>query len=462
MKRTILVAIRNHLQYQLKRFAGHCTGTLVLTAFAICSTGVSAAQEIQRTMSLKELFALADSESKTIRLFQAAVRGAEQDISLAKNAILPDITLSASASYNGNAWVSERDFSNGQNFSSPHFGNNFALEASQTVFAGGRIANEIKAKEVGKKIAEWNLAEHKQDIYFLLTGYYLDLFKYRNLLGVYDSNMEQTMQLINEMRAREKAGIALENDITRYEVQYKNLEYKRTELLSSIRISNDRIVTMLDLPPGTEIYPDTALLHKTMPKPGETEFLEMASIHSPVLNRDRLNIDLLSRKEKAAKAGFLPNISIVAGDNLKGPITYEIPVLNNNINTWYVGIGLNFSIGNLYKTPKEVSRIRTGITQAELQLASSEEETMHNVRAAYIHYIDSFELLRTQEKSLELATENYEVISNRYSNDLVLVTDLVDADNLKLTAEIQTVNARINIIYNYYRLLYATGMLNCE
>lgn len=213
------------------------------------------------------------------------------------------------------------------------------------VFAGGAIHNNVKALEIRKQISEWDLAEHRQQVYFLLTGYYLDLYKYRNLLVVYDRNMEQTMQVIEDMRAREAAGVALDNDITRYEVQYQNLKYKRTELLSSIDIYNDRLVTMLDLPAQTE-------------------------------------------------------------------------------------------------------------------LASAEENVTLDVRAAYIRYLDSFELLRTQEKSLQLARENYEVTANRYANDLVLVTDLVDADNLRLAAEVQYENARINVVYNYYRLLYATGSLD--
>lgn len=68
--------------------------------------------------------------------------------------------------------------------------------------------------------------------------------------------------------------------------------------------------------------------------------------------------------------------------------------------------------------------------------------------------------MKTQEKSLQLARENYEVTSNRYANDLVLVTDLVDADNLRLAAEVQYVNAQINVIYSYCELLYTTGSLH--
>lgn len=156
----------------------------------------------------------------------------------------------------------------------------------------------------------------------------------------------------------------------------------------------------------------------------------------------------------------MPQISVIAGDNLKGPITYEIPTLDNNINTWYVGIALKFSIGNMYKTPQKMSLLNTSIVKAQTELASAEENVTHDVRAAYIRYMNSFELLKTQEKSLQLARENYEVIANRYANDLVLVTDLVDADNLRLAAEVQYVNAQINVIYNYCKLLYESGALN--
>lgn len=107
-----------------------------------------------------------------------------------------------------------------------------------------------------------------------------------------------------------------------------------------------------------------------------------------------------------------------------------------------------------------MSRLRSSVEQSQNELVSAEERVSLDVRAAYIRYLDSFQLLKTQEKSLQLARENYEVIANRYANDLVLVTDLVDADNLRLSAEVQYVNAHINVIYNYYKLIYATGSLN--
>lgn len=47
----------------------------------------------------------------------------------------------------------------------------------------------------------------------------------------------------------------------------------------------------------------------------------------------------------------------------------------------------------------------------------------------------------------------------RYLSQLALVTDMVDASNLKLNAELQEVDARINIVYAYYRLQYVAGKI---
>ena len=79
-----------------------------------------------------------------------------------------------------------------------------------------------------------------------------------------------------------------------------------------------------------------------------------------------------------------------------------------------------------------------------------------DVNTDYIHYLESYEELRTREKRLELAERNYNIVFTRYSADMALITDMLDAANSKLDAEQQLVNARINIIYYYYKLLFTS------
>lgn len=58
-----------------------------------------------------------------------------------------------------------------------------------------------------------------------------------------------------------------------------------------------------------------------------------------------------------------------------------------------------------------------------------------------------------------LAQQNYEVVNNRYLNQLALITDMIDASNTKLDAELNEADAYINIAYAYYKMKYIAGQL---
>lgn len=81
------------------------------------------------------------------------------------------------------------------------------------------------------------------------------------------------------------------------------------------------------------------------------------------------------------------------------------------------------------------------------------------VQANYINLLTSYTEVKTQQKQVELANQNYSMVQNRYQNDLALLTDMVDASNMKLSAEMALVNARISMLYNFYTLKYVTNTL---
>ena len=64
-------------------------------------------------LTLEQIFALADENSKSLKIENASVIEAQQGVKVAKNAYLPDIDISLSASYLGNGCLMDRDFSNG-------------------------------------------------------------------------------------------------------------------------------------------------------------------------------------------------------------------------------------------------------------------------------------------------------------------------------------------------------------
>lgn len=418
-----------------------------------------AQEKTEKVLTIDELFYLSAENSKQLRLSRTGISAAKRATDVVKNARLPSIDMSISFSYLGDGTIMDRDFTNVSSAAMPHFGNNFALEASQVVFAGGSISNSIAKAELEEQIAFLNYEKDRMDIRFLLIGYYLDLYKLTNQREVYVKNIEQTNLLIKQIEAKHKEGMALNNDITRHELTLQNYELALIEIDNNLDILNHHMITTLGLPHSTIIKPDTTILDMELVNTTDSDLMQTALTNLPELKSAELNIGIAGKDLKLAKADYLPSVAIVAANQFNGPITIEVPAINKNFNYWYVGLGVQYSISSLFKSKKNVdlARAQQIITTETRDVV--EEQTEIAIHNDVTRYKESFEKLQTFEKSLQLANENYRIINNRYTNDLILITEMLDAANTRLNAELQLVNARINIIYNYYKLQRTIGRL---
>ncbi len=426
-------------------------------AVALTATPVSQNANKGTAMSIAQLFDKIEENSKSLVTAKTGVEAANLGIESAKSKKLPDLDASLSFSYIGNALLTDRDFSNVHGLSSPHFGNNFAFNAQQVVYAGGAINAGIKLAELGKQQAEVGVKLTRQQMRFIALGQYLDLYKIDNRIKVYEKNIELTRQLIKDINAKQKEGMALKNDITRYELQMESLKLGLTALHNNRSILNHQLCNTLGMSQNEQIIPDATIADKAYGKDGEAYWQTAGLMSSPLLEQSSNAIKIAEQKEKIAKSDLLPKVAFVATDQFDGPILFELPPVDKNLNVWYVGVGVKYSLSSLFKSNKRIKQAAVETRQAREAHAVQTEQLNNNVQAAYVQYQQTYVELETQKKSVELAQQNYEVMNARYLSQLALVTDMVDASNLKLNAELSEVDARINIVYAYYKMKYVAG-----
>ena len=443
-------------------------GTLWASAQSQTTEGTAASLPISKkeNMTISQLFQKVEDNSKSLRTSLSGVEAAHLGIESAKSKKLPNLDASLSFSYIGNALITDRDFSNVHGLKSPHFGNNFAFQAQQVVYAGGAINAGIKLAELGKQQAEIGVKLTRQQIRFIALGQYLDLYKIDNRIKVYEKNIELTRQLIDDIKEKQTHGMALKNDITRYELQMESLKLGLTALRNNRSILNHQLCNTLGMKQDSQmnqenqeiqIIPDATIADKTYGKEGEAYWQTAGTLNSPLLEQSSNAIRIAEQKEKIAKSDLLPKVAFVAADNFDGPILFELPPVDKNLNVWYVGVGVKYSLSSLFKSNKRIKQAAVETRQAKEAHAVQAEQLNNNVQAAYVQYQQTYVELETQRKSVELAQQNYDVMNARYLSQLALVTDMVDASNLKLNAELSEVDARINIVYAYYRMKYVAG-----
>lgn len=417
-----------------------------------------AAAQTQRSMTIGELFGLVETGSKALRMQKTGVDVAIRGIEEARSRRLPDINASLAASYNGNVLMTDRDFGNAHGLSQPHFGNSFALEAQQVVYAGGAISSGIRLAELQRAQSKNAVEMTRNQMRFIALGQYLELLKLENGIKVYDSNIALTEKLIADIKSRQAQGMALKNDVTRYELQMESLKLGKRRLEDRKSIMNHQLCNTIGLE-NTIVVPSMTLDNIEDDNLMEKDLQAEAAVNSPQIRQAALGVKMAEQQLKLAKSEMLPKVAIVAADNFTGPFNYDIPPIDKNFNVWYVGVGVKYSISSLFKSNKSVRKAKEQLRQSHDTHAMAGEAVDNSMQQAYTMHRQAFAELHTQQKSVELAQQNYNVVNNRYLNQLALITDMIDASNIKLNAELQEINARINIAYTYYKIRYVAGSI---
>lgn len=428
-----------------------------LLCAALLSDGVCASA--QAPLTLEEIFESAEANSAQLRPSFTAQAEAAREISVARAGRLPEISASLSLSYIGDGFTTARNFSDSRKAPIPHLGTGLSLDITQPVYTGGAVSGAIDLAGLKSTASRYATELRRDNIRFRLTGFYLDIYKYTNLRSVVSANIASARKVLQEMEARYAQGTALRNDITRYELLVSNLELSLVRINNTIDILNASLVSTAGLPQGTVIVPDTTILARSLPVEGADWWQAEAQVNSPELALARTGVDISRKAEAIVRSERLPKIGLKAGWSMDGPILVEVPPINRNLGYWYVGVGVSYNISSLYKSNKALSRSRLASIRAEEELEAARENVSLAVTSDHIRYLEAYEELKSRRKSVELAETNYRTVATRYSEGMALVTDMLDAADSRLDAQQQLVNARIDIIYYYYKLLFTSGKI---
>ncbi|MGN0230518.1 MAG: TolC family protein [Muribaculaceae bacterium] len=425
---------------------------------ALCSEVVSG-QAVHKTLSVADMFSLAEKNNATMRRSTALVDVAEAKVAESKVQRLPEISAMLSLSYNDTGRVMDRDFSNSISAEIPAFGNAFQLEVSQPLYTGGAISSGINLSLLEKEMALLDQAKSAQEVRYGLIECYLSLLKLNNSEQVLRSNIALTEDLIEKARVQVVQGTILKNDVTRYELHLKTQQLQLATLQGARNVINRKLCIELGLGDDVMIEPDSTVTTCEFQPKSCSEWQTLAMQESQGIRQSALAVQMSLEQEKLSRSERLPHVALVAADVLNGPITIEVPPINKNINYWYVGVAVNYNISALYKNNKRMRRARLATRYAQEQKQEVVEGVEKAMFAEYTNLQTAMVNLSTRTKNVELALQNYEVTRNRYENGIALLTDMVDAANVRLDAELALVNSRIEVLLCYYRMKYLAGVL---
>lgn len=411
------------------------------------------------TLTIEDLFQRVEEANTEVRLARKDVEISSMRQRAEKDGRLPDVGVALEGDFIGNTYVLDRDLSNVTRSKMTHWGNSFGVSAYQPLYTGGELTAKIKRAEAKTNLAVNNVTAVEDQMKMVIIQCYLELFKNRNLLSVYDENIRLTGELVDEMRARAAQGLALANDVTRYDLNLSNLSYDRLTVVNTISNLNYSLLSYLHMTDCDTIVPTIDFDRINFSAAPLSEWMSLSRQESPALRKFDLQRVETAANEQLIKSEVLPKIGINAGASVAAPITTHTPILDKNLAKWYVGLSVSFTPSAFYKSNHKLQAARLETNRIKEAREAQEDVIDRNLDRAYKSYIEAIEHVTTQKKNVELASENYRIVERRYNNDLSLLTDMLDASTSKIDAEMRLVNAQVDVLFYYFQLKYLSGVI---
>lgn len=431
------------------KIAGFC--------LAVLGAGTFHAQEV-REMTLAEVTGLALQNHPKLAVSAKKIAVSRQNAEVSKLQQLPSITASTSQFYLGNSLLLDKDFSNSMSVQLPHYGSTYAVQASQLIFKGGLVKKSIEIADLQTQLSELDLEKDQQDVKFLVMSNYLDIYKIINQKQVYLNNKKLAEIRLDNVKKFYQQGMITRNEIIRGELSIMNLDQGILVLTNNRKILNYNLDNALGLQASTEILP-VENIEKTQALYDLNYYLDLAQGNNPQQKYFQRTIEIAQKNIEIINTDKMPTIGGFGGYALNRPITSHTPVIDMYSGGFQVGVSLSYNIDNLYKTKEKLELGELQKEQAEETYNLISQNINMDVNAAFIKHQNALENLVILKEAQKLANENYKITEAKYLNQLAVQAEITDAQNQKIQAELDYVNAEIDLLYQYYNLLKSTGTL---
>lgn len=408
-------------------------------------------------LSLNKLFERGVIYSLRIKASHIQEMAADEKMQNAHTSRLPEINISATAAYIGQPTIFQSGLSHPIHPDVPDWSHNYNIELIQPLYEGGKIDHSIRKAALEKQIAQLSTTNNIADIKLLLLQQYIDLFTLYKQQEVLSRNIEESKVRLKDIRKMRKEGLLTRNDEIRSELELTNNELSYQEIKDNIYIASQQLDIALGLDENLLLLPDTTLLNMPIHLQNCEVYLEQAFQNYPEIRLARCNIQLAITDKRLTKADNLPILSLHAGNTLSRPLSSTMEDMFNN--NWNVALNLSYSLSSLYHNKHKIRE-----AQQYINLQKNAEEQMIQdirirVKSAYIRHNEALNRVNALLLAVKQANENYRIVNNRYMNQLSILTDLLDASNIRLQEELQLTTARANVVYTYYELLHICGNL---
>jgi outer membrane protein TolC len=437
--------------------------TRLVLLVAVVLAGPAAQASAQAPLSVQEVIAATLANNPDIAAARAGRRESAARASEALSAYLPRVDFVEAWQRGDNPVYVFGSLLSQQRFSMANFAidqlnrpdaltnHRAAFSVEQPLFDSGRLAG-IRSARLGSQIAGAAVSEAEAELALAATRAYGDALQARANESAAAAAVAAAREDVTRAEHRRDVGMTSEADVLALRVHLAQMQERQIRAASAVRIAAAALNRLMGAPLDRPItLGEPAVAPVPLPPLEESENAALRDRAS--LKRASLQVALAETARTAARAAFLPQVSVQGLYELNGHR------FGDRASSWLIAGQARL---NLFAGGGDVARMRAsaaGAARAAAERRSAEDGVRLEVRTAWAQ-LESAQAREAVGRAAVLqARESQRIVRDRYEEGLAVVNDVLRAANTLLDAESQRVAAIVDLIVARAALDRAIGRL---
>lgn len=421
----------------------------------------------QRQWTIDDCINYALEHNITLQKSRLQLQSAEEDVQAQRGAMLPTLNASTNQSVGYRPWQDNgvATVTNGQvnsKVNKSYYNGSYNLNASWTVWNGGRNRNNLRMSQVSAQQAELSVAQQANSIEERICQLYVQCLYLNEAIKVSQESLLTSKK--NEERGEQmvEVGMMSKADLAQLTSQRATGEYNIVEAQAQLANYKLQLRQLLELTADDDfdiVIPENTDAEALADIPSLQRVYEQALSSRPEIESSRLGIENSNLQLSVAKAGWLPTLSLTSGVS-----TSTNSLSNNgwsnqmktNVNM-SGGLSVSIPIFDGWQTRTNVNRARIQQQQAQLDLQDQQKQLYQTIEGFWLDATTNQQKFRASIASVNSAAASYELLEEQFSLGLKNIVELMTGKDNLLQAQQNQLQSKYMTLLNRQMLRFYAG-----
>ncbi|HEX6643611.1 MAG TPA: TolC family protein [Gemmatimonadales bacterium] len=300
---------------------------------------------------------------------------------------------------------------------------NLGLQASQLLFAGGRVRAQNRIAGAGRRLAEIELASQEAQNRLEVAEAYFDALLGDRLVSIADSTLAQAERTLENTRLALEVGNVPEFELLRAQVIRDNARPVVIQRRAQRDIAYLRLKQLLELPAG-----DSLVLTTPLDSPADSMALAATAVERRAAVRQaEENVVVQEGRLAVARAASWPTLRLTSNFSRFGYPDDLLPAWSDFVSDWNVALSLSVPLFTGGRLSGDRMVARADVDEARLRLAATRELAALDVETAEAALRAADAAWSASAGTVEQAQRAYAIAEVRFQEGISTQTELGDA-----------------------------------